>query len=227
MRSTPPPSQSGSTQTTPSPKGTHPPMQYPTHPSPHSNAAPTHIRENVPSNTRENQRESGNMQHPINQPQHIPNTHSINQPQVNNPPQPPPHSIHQQMNQPPQPQQQPIPNHGRQHDHTPPHVYSAPPPQQQIRQQNVPPQNMQHVSKAQINGDTKPMPQRPSRNVYPSSNPNMGAQQQQYHEQIQPQQKQEVVNCLPTHRNETVKVTLTDLLLIKCFNLIFFTKITE
>lgn len=49
MRSTPPPSQGSSAQTTPSPKSNMPSLQYPVHPPPpHTNATPpvTHVREN-------------------------------------------------------------------------------------------------------------------------------------------------------------------------------------
>ncbi|XP_031330107.1 ataxin-2 homolog isoform X3 [Photinus pyralis] len=49
MRSTPPPSQGSSAQTTPSPKSNMPPLQYPAHPPPpHTNATPpvAHVREN-------------------------------------------------------------------------------------------------------------------------------------------------------------------------------------
>lgn len=203
MRSTPPPSQSGSAQTTPSPKGNPPPLQYPTHPSPHSNNSTPHLRDNQVN--REPPREQPTLTMVPN-PAHMHNAHPQNPPPHINPP----HGMHPaQMGAPPsmnvQPQPHSMPNHGRQHVHTPPHAYSnVPPPQQQIPRQQGMPQNVPHnVPKPQMNGEPKPMPQRPPRNVYPS--PNM-AQQQYVEAPPQPQQKPEAVNCIPRHRDEVVKV---------------------
>ncbi|KAJ8959000.1 hypothetical protein NQ314_006318 [Rhamnusium bicolor] len=52
VRSTPPPSQSSSSQNTPSPKETRPPMSYPTHPSPHQNNV--HVQQ-APHNQQQQQ----------------------------------------------------------------------------------------------------------------------------------------------------------------------------
>lgn len=211
MRSTPPPSQSGSAQTTPSPKGNAPPLQYPTHPSPHSANSSPHIRESPREQTP---REPVNMPHVPN-PQHMHNAHPGNPPQH---PQQHPGMHPAQMGAPPPMQtQHPMPNHGRQHVHTPPHAYAnAPPPpqQQQPPRQQPMPQNVQHNGpKPQMNGEAKPMPQRPPRNVYQSPNMQPPAQFTEPPPQVPPP-KQEVVNCMPRHRDETVKVRNSSIFVI-------------
>ncbi|KAJ8956085.1 hypothetical protein NQ318_016538 [Aromia moschata] len=125
VRSTPPPSQSSSSQNTPSPKETRPPVSYPTLPSPHQNNV--HVQPVF-------------LEGPHSQQQHIHNA-TIH---------PPPMS----MQPPPQQQQQqhPVPNHGRPHSHTPPHQYQ---PNIQVRQCPPPVQQQQqqpHVPKPQMNG---------------------------------------------------------------------------
>lgn len=117
------------------------------------------------------------------QPQHTgppPHIHPATSPHTphNNP-----HPVHNPHNPPPPTNQ---PHHGRPHSHTPPYG--------QGRGPNVVPNGG-----PKMNGDTKQMPQRPPRNVYPSPN------QQVYQEQMQA--KQEHVNHVPRqHRDETIKV---------------------
>jgi hypothetical protein len=163
VRSTPPPSQ-GSTQTTPSPKGTGapPPMTYPNHPSPH--APPAAVPNNV---------------HPM---------HNAGNP-------PPPHLPPPSINVP----QHPIPNHGRPHSHTPPHGYNN-----QTMQRQGPPMNQ---NKAQMNGEAKPMQQRPPRAVYPGNNPpNVPPQAYQQEQPAKlPPPQQETMNHPRHPRDETIK----------------------
>ncbi|CAG9861499.1 unnamed protein product [Phyllotreta striolata] len=136
VRSTPPPSQSSSSQNTPSPKETRPPMSYPTHPSPHQNNV--HLQR-------------------VALPQNPPHMHNatIHSPPMGIQPHPaanhsrphahtPPH----QYQQPPVPQRQPnIPQQLQQQ-------------QQQQAQQQI------DMSKAQINGEAKGAPPARQQRVY-------------------------------------------------------------
>ncbi|GJQ85963.1 hypothetical protein Trydic_g21810 [Trypoxylus dichotomus] len=225
MRSTPPPSQSGSTQTTPSPKGNPPPLSYPTqHPSP--NQQPQHPSPNQHS------------QPPPQQQQH-------REPPVALRDAPPP-VMHQSMHQPPPPpppQTMPppvvtIPNHGggRPHSHTPPHpAYGA--QMQQARGggvgggggggvgQGMPPslQTSNGGHKAggqQMNGEMKPPPSsmqqqtqggglsRPPRNMYaasPNSAPPPMMVAPSMYQDVQGGPKQDSMNCVPGRHRDDVK----------------------
>lgn len=151
------------------------------------------------------------------------NSGSRDQAILHNMHQTPPPQVQQQQQQQqqhmplqPNPQQQqqqhqmslPQMNH-RPHSHTPPaHVYNNRPPMKQM------------------NGETKQMPQRPPRNVYPSTNMVQQAQSMHYQEQpTQPQQmqqqqqqqqppmqsqqqhpkQQDMINNVPRHREESSK----------------------
>lgn len=198
MRSTPPPSQSGSAQTTPSPKGNAPPLTYPTqHPSP---------------NQQQQQ-----QQPPQPPPHRDPIVREV--PIMHQPP--PPHPMHQ----PPPPQPMPVPQHqvvvpnhgGRPHSHTPPHPYNPQMPPRGGQGPPPPPNGHNgHKPAGQINGEVKSAPlqqgppqQRPPRNVYSTSTnapqPILVPPPQMYQE-IPPVPKQEAVNCVPQRHREDVKV---------------------
>ncbi|KRT81996.1 hypothetical protein AMK59_4944 [Oryctes borbonicus] len=223
MRSTPPPSQSGSVQTTPSPKGNPPPLSYPTqHPSPNQ---PPHPSPNQQSQPPPPQQQQQHREPPL---------------LLRDPPPPAmtgPHPMHQP---PPTPSSQsippPVPNHGRPHSHTPPHpAYGG---QMQTRgsggggQGQGPPLPLQasngHKSVGggqQMNGEMKSQPpqsvsmqqqqaqqggglSRPPRNVYsasPNSAPPPMMVAPSMYQEVQGGPKPDAMNCVPTRHREEVK----------------------
>lgn len=124
---------------------------------------------------------------------------------MNYPP-PPPHAvtnsvhqIHNTVNAPPPPHMTPPVNmgqhHGRPHSHTPPHGFN--------QSMQRPPMNS---PKPQLNGEIKPMQQRPPRAVYTGNNAgNIPTQYQQEPKPMTPQLQQEAMNHPRHPRDDTVK----------------------
>ncbi|XP_018322053.1 ataxin-2 homolog isoform X2 [Agrilus planipennis] len=214
MRSTPPPSQTSSAQTTPSPKGTVPPMNYPTHPSPHSSNPPSsssnnmisqHSREsNVPPPREPNPPHHVGAHaplHPSIPSQHVHNTNSAHA--AVNMQHPHTAQVQHMANHVQTPPQHPNPvSHGG---------FNAP-----MARQGPPPQQVINQSKPQMNGDAK-MSQRMGRNSgYPPPNGGNGGNvggpvTTMYQEppmgppQHQSQGKAEGMGRGPKHKDDTVK----------------------
>ncbi|XP_030757494.1 ataxin-2 homolog isoform X1 [Sitophilus oryzae] len=168
VRSTPPPSSGSSSQNSPSPKETRPPVSYPTHNNPH----PSHQNSvhNLPSHTPQ----------PQNQMPHVsPSQHIHNVVPQGVPPQiqqslGPQHQQNMSIqSHPPPPQSQP----GRPNSHTPPHQYQqGPPPRQPPGGSHGMPHNGPPHNKPQLNNEPKSGPQ----------------QRQQRHQQYQAQQHERI-----------------------------------
>ncbi|CAG9770050.1 unnamed protein product [Ceutorhynchus assimilis] len=176
VRSTPPPSSGSSSQNSPSPKETRPPVQYP---PPHVNhQSNIQVSNAHPHSTPPQQ---PHVQPPPQQIQHVippPHLHNTMPPQLVQQMQNMPPQVHQPM---PMPPHVPIPNNPppRPSSHTPPHQYQQGPPPRQGGPHGVPHTGPPPHGKPQMNGDIKSGPQqRQQRHQY---------QQQQMQERVGPQ----------------------------------------